>query len=394
MHLRVLLIGGTGTFGSQTARRLVAADPVSGVGIAGRNQDALARVVSELGDKTRAVQIDARDERRLASEAEDYDIVVNTAAPEWEVLVPALRATIAAGTHYCDLGGGGETAERQLELDSDARERDILAVVGMGLDPGVDNLLAVHASRKFDRLEEVQLRYFLNLPVFFPDPPTALDELRKTGRVDATLLAHVYLARGPVRTYREGRWIEIDPQENPVQIVLPEGKTVTAYPVGMPGPITLPRTLPEVQSVGSMLSLFPPQLHELLFREGRRISREGLSAVEAAQSFLKTALADPKRWLQTPSDFPPGWKMWVEATGWKEGRRARYIVWPLGPLYSTSIPLTVATLRILRGEVSVRGVLPPEACFEPIPFFDEVAQHAEEEDRDKPLFGESFEWLS
>lgn len=39
----------------------------------------------------------------------------------------------------------------------------------------------------------------------------------------------------------------------------------------------------------------------------------------------------------------------------------------------------------------MRGVLPPEACFEPMPFFEEMAQYGKEEDRDEPLLGESLE---
>lgn len=72
----------------------------------------------------------------------------------------------------------------------------------------------------------------------------------------------------------------------------------------------------------------------------------------------------------------------------------RYTCRPDGLPSSTSIPLTVATLRILRGEVLARGVVPPEACFEPMPFFEEAAQHAKAEDRGKPLLGEWLEWLS
>lgn len=42
----------------------------------------------------------------------------------------------------------------------------------------------------------------------------------------------------------------------------------------------------------------------------------------------------------------------------------------------------------------MRGVLPPEACFGPMPFFEEMAQYGKEEDRDEPLLGESLEWPS
>jgi len=52
-----------------------------------------------------------------------------------------------------------------------------------------------------------------------------------------------------------------------------------------------------------------------------------------------------------------------------------------------------AALAILRGDVKKSGVLPPEACFEPMAFFSEVARFGPEEPLDGKFLGESFEWL-
>ncbi len=374
------------------ARRLAVSEIVSDIGIAGRNRDALTRVASEVGEKARTVQVDIRDEDRLASMAADYDIVVNTAGPEWEVLVPALRAVVAAGTDYCDLGAFGQTTKLQLQLDSAAKERDMVAILGIGFDPGLDNLLVVHASRTLDTVEEVQLRHHWFGPPYLSE---ALNLLRETGHVDTSVRGILKILSEAFSMYRDGRWITVDPLENPLEVPLAKHGTVPAYPLGTSEGITLPRHLPGVGSVSTVLVVSPPQLQELISREAWRIRREGLGAAGAATSFLKTIEEDPDGWLKMPEGVPPPppWTMSVTATGWKRGRRARYTCWPDGLPSSTSIPLTVATLKILRGEVSVRGVLPPEACFEPMPFFEETAGYAAEEDREKPLLGESLEWL-
>lgn len=386
-RMRVLLLGGSGRLGSALARRLVDSDLVSEVGIAGRTQAALTRVASEVGDKAHTVEVDILEERRLASVAKDYDVVVNTAGPEWEVLLPALRATITAGTHYCDIGADGQTVEKQLELDSMAKERGIVAIVGMSLDPGLDNLLAVHASRQFDRVDEIQPRFYVAGYI-----RESANEMRNTGRIDTSLQHIIHAMSGPVRIYRDGRWMDIDPAENRTDITLPEGGTAIAYPYGHSETITLPRHLPGVSDVSCLLGVSTPQLGELLFHEARRTSRGELTVKQATRSFLETIGTDPDRWLETSggSRSVPGWRMWVVATGWKDGRRARYTCWPI----RLTGPLAIATLRILRGEVSARGVLPPEACFEPIPFFEELARYRRDEDRDKPLLGEFLEWFS
>jgi saccharopine dehydrogenase-like NADP-dependent oxidoreductase len=162
---RILLLGGSGKVGVWSALKLVASDLVSEVGIAGRNLERLDRAVSKIGNKAHAVQVDILDEHRLVSVAADYDIILNTAGPEHKVRLPALRGAIAAGKHYCDNGGEGPTVEQQLELDSMAKERDIVAIPGIG-SSALFNLLALLAYKRFDRTEEIQIchyakRYFL-----------------------------------------------------------------------------------------------------------------------------------------------------------------------------------------------------------------------------------------
>ena len=59
----------------------------------------------------------------------------------------------------------------------------------------------------------------------------------------------------------------------------------------------------------------------------------------------------------------------------------------------TSVPLAVAAIRILGGEMRERGVFWPDTAFEPLPFFDEVARLFPEPPPDGKLIGESFKWL-
>ena len=58
----------------------------------------------------------------------------------------------------------------------------------------------------------------------------------------------------------------------------------------------------------------------------------------------------------------------------RDGLPARYSCWPRGARPSTVGPLSAASLIIFRGEVTRRGVLTPEACFEPLPFLEAAAR--------------------
>ncbi|HIJ16954.1 MAG TPA: hypothetical protein HA364_04160 [Thermoplasmata archaeon] len=385
--MQVLLLGGSGRFGESVARCLVRSEVVSEIGLAGRNERVLRRRASEVGDKAYSVVVDILDEHRLTSVARDYDIVVNAAGPEWEVLLPALRAAIDAGTHYCDLGADGRTAEKQLELDSLAREHDVVAIIGLGFDPGVDNLLAVHACRQFDSVDEMMFCFQLLLPDELLRE--AVVELGRSGRVDPSWQLVMSLISEPVRVYRDESWTIVDPLEHGVEVKSPCGVTMTAYPCASPEQITLPLYIPSLRNVSCVCGISPPEISQLAHHEAKRISQDGSSVKDATRSFLETIGSDHADWLKGSA---PGWDMWLVMTGLKDGKRARYTCWPVGVGY-TSIPLAVAAFRILRGEVSVRGVVPPEACFEPTSFFEEVARYVSEEDRDKPFYGESMEWL-
>ena len=196
-----------------------------------------------------------------------------------------------------------------------------------------------------------------------------------------------------VRTYREGRWIQVNAFESGVEVVLPQtGTPVTAFPVASPEPITLPRHMPGVKTVTSLAGVFPPELGDLWREQARLIAAGKVEASQAARSLLEAVNNDPDRLLARPEGLPSV-PVWLTATGVRQGHRARYACWPTAWWMSTGAVIGVAALNILRGEIGKVGVLPPEACFEPLSFFAEVARCGPEQPQDGKLLGESFELL-
>ena len=187
--------------------------------------------------------------------------------------------------------------------------------------------------------------------------------------------------------------MHLDPIENPIDILHPSGNLVTAYLMDSPSVLSLPYHLPGVESVNALLGMIPPQLMELFIQKGQRIARGETDWTGAAIDFFETAVMNKERWQTTPPGYPSGWWMWALAEGHKEGRKARYLCWPSMVLDWTTVPLVIVSLRILRGDVSMHGVLSPEACFELGSFFEEAARYLREENRGKSLLNERFEWL-
>jgi len=388
--MKVFALGGAGQFGKGVAQKLVASDIVSEIVIAGRNLEVAKSAATELGDKASAVQLDLLDEGRLASLASGSDIMVNTAGPEHKVVLPALRAAIKARVNYCDLGAHGPTTEMALKLDAAAKAADITAIMGIGL-AGLSNLRMMHAGKQFDQADELSICIYQVVAMYGESPKAILAQWRRAGHADASWQFMMKLVAGKVRIFRNGRLIDVDPIKNAVRVTMPQGQEVTAIPVAIPEPITIPRALPGVKSVLSLYSMHPPQLHEVYCELGQRIARGELDESAAAISLFEHMAEQPKESLAAPKGCEGGWIDWVDAVGTRQGQRVRYKGWPSVDWTSTSGPIAVAALRILRGDIRAKGVLSPESCIDPMPFFADVAQYGTEKPSDGKYLTESFE---
>ena len=391
--MKALLLGGTGVFGKSAAALLSREKQVTEIALASRTLESAQRVASEIGDKAHAVCVDIKDLDRLSSIASDYDIIVNAAGPTSEIQVPAIQAAIEAGVHYCDLGIIGRTAEKALKLNEQAQARGVTAIIGTGWC-AIRSLMAVHAAHQLDEIDELSACFqFDYSPGGFYSPDKSLARAHTQGHVETSWIDILECARSPVKTYRAGDWISIEPSEYPMEIVHPSGSMITAYPSDALEAITLPPYLPGVNNISILMSLVPPQLNELYLQHAQRMANDETDPAEAMVAFFEAALADKERWLSSTPGYPGGWWMWASVTGQKNGRQARYLCWPAMVLNWTNVPLIIVALRIMRGEVSLHGVMPPEACFELGSFLEEAAKYVHEEHRGKPLLNERFDWL-
>ncbi len=390
--MKVLLLGATGVSGKGAAALLAHENLITEIGLASRHLESAQRMAAEIGAKAHAVCLDIKDLSRLTSIAADYDIIVNNAGPTSEVQVPGIQAAIGAGVHYCDLGVIGKTAQSALQLDSQAQAKGVTAIISSGWFT-IMSLMATHAAHKLDETEQLSVCMLADYsPGGFYSPEQSLARARELGHIE-TNWDFMEVAAGPVFTYREGQWGRVNPLENPIEVLHPSGHKITAYLTDTPIAFTLPHSLPGVQTVSSLFSITPPPLNKLFLQQSQRISRGETDLEGAVMAYLDTALADKERWFFSPPGYPSGWWMWAIATGNKNGRKARYMCWPSMFLDWTNIPLIIVALRILRGEVSQHGVLPPEACFELESFFQEAAQYLREEHRGKPLLNECIDFI-
>ncbi len=407
--MKVFALGGYGKVGFPAIKLLAQSDLVTEIAVVGRSLEHAEKAARETGEKAIAVHADGTDEQKLTLPLAGYDIIMNAAANE--VVLPAIRAAITTGTHYCDVAWGN-AVEQALQLASEAETAGITAIVANGVSPCISNLMGVYVARQLEEVEQLQLGRAdiysfqsgreLTPRQWLKDPKESLAALHEFSPFIAWMLQRLQEnGSRNVRVYHDGQWVEMDPIKSGLDVPLAQGGTTTSYPYFSGDDYwgALPRDLSTVSPVEISFSPFPPQLHDLLREHALRVLEENTDPDTAINSFYDTVDSDPHRWLTLPDDFVPIPKMWVRAVGRKEGRAARCScwftasMWNVGGYFLTSVALAVAVRKILRGEIQERGVMTAETAFEPLSFFNESVAVLPEPPPDRRLIGESFEWL-
>jgi saccharopine dehydrogenase-like NADP-dependent oxidoreductase len=141
-----------------------------------------AEVRDRLGDPERfpVEQVDASDREAVRALAQRHgvDLVMNAVEPVFDE--PIFDAAFEAGAHYIDMAAslskrhptdpyrhtGVKLGDYQFERNADWEARGRLALVGMGVEPGLSDVFARYAAdHLFDEIEEIGVRDGANLEV-------------------------------------------------------------------------------------------------------------------------------------------------------------------------------------------------------------------------------------
>lgn len=140
------------------------------------------RAIDELDDPSRfrAARVDARSEADIVEliRSSKADIVVNACDPRLNE--PIFNACFTAGANYIDMAMnlsaphptdpwnqiGRTLGADQLAADEAWREKGLLALVGMGVEPGLSDVFARYAAdHLFDTIDEIGVRDGSNLSI-------------------------------------------------------------------------------------------------------------------------------------------------------------------------------------------------------------------------------------
>jgi saccharopine dehydrogenase (NAD+, L-lysine-forming) len=108
---------------------------------------------SKVSPRISTVKLDASSPDRVGRFIKGSDVVINASDPRFNLLI--MKQAVKKGTHYVDLAG---YPSEQLKQGDVWKKADLVAVLGMGEDPGLSNVLARRAVDMLDGVSEIRIR--------------------------------------------------------------------------------------------------------------------------------------------------------------------------------------------------------------------------------------------
>ncbi len=308
--------------------------------------------------------LDAGDPSALEAALTGVEVVVQSSVPRFNAGIQA--ACLAAGSNYLDLAA--DSADPYV-ADPEWRSRGLTAVVGMGEDPGLSNVMARHSADGLDRVRSIRVRdgdsasspEHAFLPLFSPE--TFIEETLHTSRI-----------------WEAGKYREVPP--------FGEGETYTfpdpvgpqkVYSVDHEEVDSLPRFVGKgVEYVDFKLALDDVTVRTLQTLRDLKLLDRGSPEAPGPRRAVLNALPKPAELAGKIDGYAA---LVVETAGEKDGRpvaetllttmshrKANELYHVTATAYLTGTPAAVAVLQMVGGTAKEPGMLPAESL-DPAPFF-------------------------
>jgi saccharopine dehydrogenase-like NADP-dependent oxidoreductase len=367
--VKILSLGGAGAVCQHATRDLTEFSDFDEIVIGDYNVAAAEELAAEIGDqRVKALKVDANDYAGLVKTFKGFDVILN--GLPWKYDLAVTKACVEAGVNGLDVS----TEEDQWDYDAAAKEKGIVFIPGVGATPGITNVMARRGADHLDEVDEIQI----NFAAF-----------RCAGPAPGLLITLLWEFHPHVEErlyYKDGEFHLVGPFEGlkTVNFAGPIGDQKVCY---IPHPET--RTMPK--SLGakavSVHGCFPPHVMRLpkVMLEAGLYSEDRITVkgVETTPFEMMYELL-----LQLPeSKQAPLWAygLIVKVYGKRDGCDVKITLWNRHPSMeewggtaayykNIAIPLSIGAQMIARGDVTHRGVVPPETALEPDIFIAELAR--------------------
>ncbi|MHA1370936.1 MAG: saccharopine dehydrogenase family protein [Promethearchaeota archaeon] len=372
----IIVLGGCGVVGTAAVKTLAKSKEFDEVVIADINLAKANKIAEKIGEKVSAIKFDANNTGSIKKAIKDHDLVVNCVGPFYKYEKGILSAVIESSINYVDVNDDVDGTRDALALSTEAEKQGVTAVIGMGSSPGITNLLSAFAANELlDECESIDMFHIHG------GEPTE----------GAGVIAHrFYCMSIDVPIFLDGQALNLTQEEaenhtEEVEFINLPGR-YKVYPYPHPEPITLPMFIKDkgLKRVTNKGSVLPTEYYELT----RAIHKCGLSSKDPV-------IVDGRKVI--PHDFAIAYlikrrdeilkrlnfgeqrgcvKISCKGKKKRTGEDRTYVFslvsegagkgQALGE--ATGMPAAFAAILLQKGKIKKKGVLPPEACTNPMDF--------------------------
>jgi saccharopine dehydrogenase (NAD+, L-lysine-forming) len=378
---------GCGTVGTTAVKTLDALGVVDTITIGDINVSYAQRVADSCTCDMFCVRCDAENPEELRDIIGNSDVVLNCIGPFYKYGPPILKIAIEEGVNYVDVCDDMDATTEQLKFHQEAINNDVSALIGMGSSPGLANVL-VKFCENFVKIESVDIYH-----AHGGEPIEGAAVVKH--RIHSMEMDIPVFLEGKMRTVRlfeeSGRALEEICE-------FPQIGTYPVYAYPHPETITLPQHIEGVRRVTNLGLVLPPAYAELIkgvvrlgitSEEPIVVNGADISPLEFAVQFI---LSQRESLLEKAGFTEPVGSLKIVVGGDKEkyafsvGSRGQ------GMGEGTGIPAAVGTVLMAQGKIAEKGVLPPEACVNPLEVLSLAAKVLKSGGKgDLPLLIERFD---
>ena len=381
--MSTILIIGAGAAGTVVAKKCALDREIfTKIHLASRTLSKCEKIKREAASEISISQVDADnvDEVIALINRVKPDILVNMALPYQDL--PIMDACLATGTAYLDTANYEPKDEAkfcykwQWDYQQRYRDKNILAVLGCGFDPGVTNIFCAYAQKHlFDEIHSIDIvdcnagDHGKSFATNF-NPEINIREVTQRGRY-----------------WQDGKWIEIDPLSISRMIDYPEvgpKKSYLIYHEELESLVQNIRGLKQIRFWMTFSDNYIKHLDVLQSVGMTRIDPVVYNGVEIIPlQFLKALLPEPSSLAE---GYTGKTSIGCIMQGIKDGKPKKYMIYNVcdhavcntelgvqAVSYTTGVPAVVGAKMVLQKKWAGKGVINVEQ-FDPDPFMEELAK--------------------
>jgi lysine 6-dehydrogenase len=376
--MKILCLGAAGKISRESVNDIVQFSDFEKITIADVNETAGKEVVAWLEDpRVNFIKVDVYDREKTINLIKDYDIVMDGTTISMNDHTTSL--IVEAGVNGINLNGC------TTEWDYDRQFKNIgkVFVPGVGMTPGITNLMAKYAADRLDIVDTIRISHGAFRPIAFSPSITETTRIEYDPNLESRVV------------YEDGKLIQVPPFARPLEIDLPQPfGTHLQYIIPHAETLTLPKSLAD-KGVGlvEVRGTWPPEnmrlIRELydwgfLRNDKVKVADGEVGVFDVISSYLMQSEEGRNTDLY-------GYALHVEVTGVKEKTSVQYVLTHTHPKSDGSvegweklrsytrcvgIPMSIGAQMIISGHVKATGVIAPELAFDPETMFDELEKRS------------------